>query len=393
MNFQDVVSISLGTVGEKKLRFALNLVGILIGCAAVGGLISITAGMRTDITNQIMGFGPNVINVFPDNNGRSNPVELGWRDLRIIETIPGVEAATPMNFGGTCAYKARGEYYYTSITGVSEAYFRISGNWELLEGRYLTRNDKAAAVVTETLLKPWGVDEPLYEIGDRIKILYRRSNEEHEITFRIVGIMREASSGFGSQSYASMYVPLSAFEQMYEMGGKIHLIKLCTSDIGQVTEVAERIKDKLGYVGVFTMDMIMENLNSVMNTLNAVLGGIAGLSLIVAGVGIINTMTVSVMERTKEIGTMKAIGAKSRDILGLFMTEAFITGIVGGVIGALFGFTISYVISRFTAIPSASSPYLGVLIVVFAMVTCIISGLHPAWRASKLNPVEALRYE
>jgi len=393
VNLQDVVGISLGTVGDKKLRFALNLVGILIGCAAVGGLISITAGMKADITDQIMGFGPTVINVFPDNSGRSNPVELGWRDLKIIEAIPGVEAATPMNFGGTCAYKARGRYYYTSVTGVSDAYFRISGAWELLEGRYLTRNDKAAAVVTETLVKPWGVDEPLYEIGDRVRLVYRRGGEEHEITFRIVGIMSESSSGFGSQSSASMYIPLSAFEQMYETGGVIHLIKLCTSEMGQVAEVADRIKDKLGYVGVFTMDMIMENLDSVMNTLNAVLGGIAGLSLIVAGVGIINTMTVSVMERTKEIGTLKAIGAKSTDILGLFMTEALITGVVGGVIGALFGFTISYVISHFTAVPSASSPSLGVLIVGFAMVTCVVSGLHPAWRASKLNPVEALRHE
>ena len=393
MKLQDVVGISLGTVGEKKLRFALNLVGILIGCAAVGGLISITAGMRADITDQIMGFGPAVIDVFPDNSGRNTPVELGWRDLRIIEAIPGVEAVTPMNFGGTCAYKARGSYYYASVTGVSDAYFRISGAWELVEGRYLTRNDKAAAVVTENFVKPWGVDESLYEIGDRVKIIYQRGGEEHEITLRIVGIMTESSSRIGSQLRASMYIPLSAFEQMYETGGVIHLIKLCTSDMEQVGEVADRIKDKLGYVGVFTMDMIMETLDSVMNTLNAVLGGIAGLSLIVAGVGIINTMTVSVMERTKEIGTLKAIGAKSRDILGLFMTEALITGVIGGVIGALFGFTLSYVISRFTAIPSASSPSLGVLIVGFAMVTCVISGLHPAWRASKLNPVEALRHE
>ena len=393
MKLQDVIGLSLGTVGEKKLRFALNLVGILIGCAAVGGLISITAGMKADITDQIMGFGPNVINVFPDNSDRRTPVELGWRDLRIIEAIPGVEAVSPMNFGGTCAYKARGSYYYAGVTGVSDAYFRISGAWELVEGRYLTRNDKAAAIVTETFVKPWGVDEPLYEIGDRVKIVYRRGGEEHEITFRIVGIMTESSSGFGSQSSASMYIPLSAFEQMYETGGVIHLIKLCTKDIGQVGEVADRIKDKLGYVGVFTMDMIMENLDSVMNTLNAVLGGISGLSLIVAGVGIINTMTVSVMERTKEIGTMKAIGATNRDVLGLFMTEALITGVIGGVIGALFGFTLSYVISRFTAIPSASSPSLGVLIVGFAMVTCVVSGLHPAWRASKLSPVEALRRE
>ena len=109
MNIIDVVGMSLGTARDKKLRFALNLVGILIGCAAVGGLISITDGMRQDITGQIMSFGPNVINVYPDNSGLKTPVELNWRDLRMVQAIQGVENATPMNFGGTCAYKARGD--------------------------------------------------------------------------------------------------------------------------------------------------------------------------------------------------------------------------------------------------------------------------------------------
>jgi len=124
-----------------------------------------------------------------------------------------------------------------------------------------------------------------------------------------------------------------------------------------------------------------------------VLGGIAGLSLIVAGVGIINTMTVSIMERTREIGTMKAIGAKSMDIMKLVMSEALLTGVVGGILGALVGFSLSYIISHFSDIPSATSPTLGVLIVGFAMITCVLSGLQPAWRASNLNPVEALRHE
>ena len=105
------------------------------------------------------------------------------------------------------------------------------------------------------------------------------------------------------------------------------------------------------------------------------------------------SMTMSIMERTKEIGTMKALGAKSMDIMKMVMSEALLTGVVGGIIGALFGFTLSYVISHFTEIPSASSPSLGVLIVGFAMITCVLSGLQPAWRASNLNPVEALRHE
>lgn len=393
MKLYDVVSISFSTATDKKLRFVLNLVGILIGCAAVGGLISVTDGMRHDISDQIMMFGPNVINVYPSNEGYRIPVQLDWRDLRLIESIQGVDKATPMNFGGTCAYRAQGRYYYTGVIGVSEDYFEISGAWRLLEGRYITRSDKGVAVVTEALVKPHGVDEPLYEIGDRITLTYMMDGEELQYTFRIIGIITNTASGVGSQSSASMYVPISTFDQMYETGGVIHIIKLSTTSIDQVYTVAENIKDKLGYVTVWTMDMSMENLNSVLNTMNAVLGGIAGLSLIVAGIGIINTMTVSIMERTKEIGTMKAIGAKSMDIMKLVMSEAVLTGVVGGILGSMVGFTLSYIISHFSDIPSATSPTLGVLIVGFAMITCVLSGLQPAWRASNLNPVEALRHE
>jgi putative ABC transport system permease protein len=393
MRLQDVVRISFSTATDKKLRFMLNLVGILIGCAAVGGLISVTDGMRHDISDQIMGFGPNVINVYPSNEGFKTPVQLDWRDLRIIEGIQGVEEVSAMNFGGTCAYKARGQYYYAGVTGVSEEYFQISGAWKLLEGRYITRNDKAVAVVTEALITPQGPDDPLYEIGDRITLTYMRGGVEKQYTLRIIGIITDSASGFGSQATASIYVPLSAFEQMYESGGVINLIKLSTTSIDIVPQVAEAIQEKLGYVDVWTMEMSMANLNSVLNTMNAVLGGIAGLSLIVAGVGIINTMTVSIMERTKEIGTMKAIGARSMDIMKLVMSEAILTGVVGGIIGALVGFSLSFIISHFTEIPSATSPTLGVMIVGFAMITCVLSGLQPAWRASNMNPVEALRHE
>lgn len=393
MNLFDVVGMSLGTARDKKLRFALNLVGILIGCAAVGGLISITDGMRQDITGQIMSFGPNVINVYPDNSGLKTPVELNWRDLRMVQSIQGVENATPMNFGGTCAYKARGEYYYTSVIGVSDQYFQISGAWRLVAGRYLTRSDKGVAVVTERLLKPDGVTEPLYEIGDRVTVTYRRSDGEHTYTFRIVGVITDSASGMGGGAGATMYVPLSAFDQMYDMKGRIHIIKLCAEKVENVKMVAEKIKEKMGYVNVYTLDMSMDRLDNIMNTMNAMLGGIAGLSLVVAGVGIINTMTVSVMERTKEIGTMKALGATQLDVMQVFLAEAIFTGVIGGIIGALVGFGLSYIISHYSEIPASASPALGVLIVGFAMVTCVFSGLHPAWRASKMNPVEALRHE
>ena len=161
-----------------------------------------------------------------------------------------------------------------------------------------------------------------------------------------------------------------------------------------VAEVVDRIKEKMGDgIMVISFESAQELVGQVLGTIEAVLGGIAAISLIVAGVGIINTMTVSVMERTREIGVLKAIGAKSRDVLFLFLSETVFTGIVGGFMGSAFGMLLSQVIGSYINLPPAPSIQLGVYVVGFAILTCVVSGLYPAWRASNLNPVEALRYE
>ncbi len=163
-------------------------------------------------------------------------------------------------------------------------------------------------------------------------------------------------------------------------------------DINQV--VVERIEDKMGEaVTVISFESAQELVGDVLGTIEAVLGGIAAISLIVAGVGIINTMTVSVIERTREIGVLKAIGAKRRDILILFLSEAVMTGITGGIIGALFGVFLSQIIGNYINLPPDPSLSLIVYVVGFAVVTAVVSGLYPAWRASNLHPVEALRSE
>ena len=154
------------------------------------------------------------------------------------------------------------------------------------------------------------------------------------------------------------------------------------------------IEDKLGdRASVVTAASAQENVGAVLGTVQSVLGSIAGISLLVAGVGIVNTMTVSVMERTKEIGTMKAVGAKSMDVMLMFLSEAMLTGMIGGFIGAAFGFLLANVIGRFINLPTDSSLILGVEVVLFAVVTSVASGLYPAYRASNMSPVEALRHE
>jgi putative ABC transport system permease protein len=160
-----------------------------------------------------------------------------------------------------------------------------------------------------------------------------------------------------------------------------------------IDSVSHSIKAKISNINVITAAAAQSLVSSVLGTIQAVLGGIAAISLVVAGVGIINTMTISVLERTREIGVLKALGAKGRDILFLFLSEAILTGVVGGIIGAALGFVVSSVAGNLIGLAVDVNLYLGLIVVGFSVLTCVASGIYPAWHAAKMNPVEALRSE
>jgi putative ABC transport system permease protein len=164
-------------------------------------------------------------------------------------------------------------------------------------------------------------------------------------------------------------------------------------DIEDTDTVTSQIEDKLDDVMTVSADSVRDMIGDVTGTIEAVLGGIAAISLIVAGVGIINTMTVSVSERTKEIGTMKALGAKSIDVLLIFLAESGYTGLAGGVLGGAFGFVLGIVIGDFIGLPVSLNIELWTMVVAFAVLTSMVAGVWPAWSAAKLNPVDALRHE
>ncbi len=183
-------------------------------------------------------------------------------------------------------------------------------------------------------------------------------------------------------------------QTIFETGSKVDYVSLQVDKMENVDVVVEEIKDKFdNKVMAMGYEQIQEQVNQVLGTIEAVLGGIAAISLIVAGVSIINTMTISVIERTREIGIIKAIGGKSREILLLFITEATITGILGGTLGAIIGFIAGTLLGNYIGLPISTSPSLGALVLLFAVVTSIMAGIYPSWQAANLHPVEALRYE
>ncbi|HEX9915339.1 MAG TPA: ABC transporter permease [Candidatus Bathyarchaeia archaeon] len=381
---------------ERKARFALNLIGILIGCAAVTGLVSITQGLSGDVSRQLEVFGPQNINIVPGRLYQSQFIpgaNFGWKDFEIVSKFQGVNMATPMISDKFCSLNVRGDTYVVQMFGLTPDYFTINKNMKIAEGRGFTRTDASVAIIGSNVAQPRDKSEPILRVGDRIRITVRVVEGERTLSVRVIGVLQNVG-GSAAGIDDSIGIPLRSAQQLLDMGGEFNVIVAQANSLEEVDEVAVRLKDRLGdEVFIMTFDAVKELASNILGAIQAVLAGVAAISLFVAGVGIINTMTVSVMERTREIGTMKAIGAKSTDVLVLFLAEAIITGISGGFIGAGFGFLLSNLASSYVGLMPHFSPVLCVGVTMFAVSTCILSGLYPAWRASKMNPVEALRRE
>jgi len=403
------------SLSERKFRFALNLLGIMIGCAAVTGLISLTQGMNNEITSQIGILGTSTITIIPGTqmssmmessqeggfmgpSGRSSmpftTSKLDWRDIDILEKMHGIDIIEPGVSGGQGTYIRKGVTFSVSVDGITDRYFDINEADEILEGRELIRSDKAVVIIGYSLAYPLDGEEQYLDVGDRIKLTTMVNKEEKTLSLRVVGILEESGSSFGpGGGDESFMIPLRTYEQFFETGGEYTTIQVKAADPDSIDQLSDEIEDALEDVSVITSELALDMVDSIIGTIEAVLGGIAAISLLVAGVGIINTMTVSVMERTREIGVLKAIGARSSDVLIMFLSEAVMTGIAGGTIGALFGFMLSAFVGDYVGVTAEISVSLGATTLLFAVITCVVSGLYPAWRAANLHPVEALRYE
>lgn len=396
MKILDIFSTATEGLRERKFRFALNLIGILIGCAAVTGLISITQGLGDEVGGQLEIFGPTNIMVIPGRIQSQGIIlqTFRWRDLEVIDTVPHIDVATPIIGDKYCYYEVRGERYFAIVYGVMPEYFDIFKSYKVEQGRALARSDRAAAVIGSLVAKPRGEDEPIIELGERIRIEVKVGEETREMIFRVVGILEEIGGTFGSEDDSSITIPFRVCQQLYEVGGEFEYIAASVDEMENVDFAKEEIKDKMGdSVTVMSYETIQDLVAQVLGMIEAVLGGIAAISLVVAGVGIINTMTISVMERTREIGVLKAIGAKSNEVLLLFLSEALVTGFFGGILGSIVGFLLSNIIGNYINMPVSTSFDLALGVTCFAVLTSALSGLYPAWRAANLNPVDALRYE
>ncbi|HIH58725.1 MAG: hypothetical protein QT08_C0003G0004 [archaeon GW2011_AR17] len=393
--FTDYFLLSLKSIRHRKLRSWLTVIGIVIGVAAIISLMTLSRSLEGTIEEQFETFGANRIIIsakgFQGPGTASNG--LTTEDVETLEKISGFEYIVPGIFrSAEIIYKD--QIGFTLIGGIpSESYedFYLDSGIEVEEGRFIQDAEKYVAVIGSRVATEMFSKE--IHVGDKIKIGKK--------DFRVVGILEEIGN---AQDDNQISIPLDAAREIFDEEESIDLIIAqvkTTSDIPQLQEKIEKeLERKRGDTNfqVLTASQILEQINQVLGIMQVVLVGIAAISLIVGAIGIMNSMYTSVLERTREIGVMKAIGAKNKDILTIFLIESGLIGLVGGILGTVLGASLAVAVGPFSknagfTLHITIEPFVILLGLLFAFVVGIIAGVLPAWQASKLKPIDALRYE
>ena len=404
---RDYFSLSFRTLKRRGVRSWLTMLGIFIGIASVVSLISLGQGLQQTITGQFSTLSPDRLIVQNAGTGFGPPGstsvdKLHEHDLKLIERINGVETVIPRLVRvANVKYNKIGRFEYaTSIPDNQNQAEEIykSFNLRVEEGRLLEVSDRGKVVLGNDYVNEQRFEKDIRE-GSKLEIQGKE--------FEVVGILKEAGS---FQVNSVVFMAEEDLKDIFDIGDEIDLIAVRVDSVNNIEKISEDIKRKLREdrdedlgeesFSVETPVQALSTVNTVLFTINAVIIGIAALSLIVGGIGITNTMYTSVLERTREIGVMKAIGARNKDVMTLFLIESGLLGLAGGVIGILLGMGIGvgieYISSTFWGISLLQVIFPWYLIagcLAFAFGIGIISGLIPSWKASKLNPVDALRYE
>ncbi|MGC8874455.1 MAG: ABC transporter permease [Chloroflexia bacterium] len=408
MNILEGIRIALRALAANKLRAALTMLGIIIGVAAVIALLSLGQGVQATVQEQIQGIGSDLLIVFPGTfGGESVKVQpLTYRDAEALAdplNAPSVAAVAPViqrqarvSFG-----KRNGQ---ATVVGVTPEYAYVR-NAQVVAGRFI--QDEDLATRSRVCVVGYKVLETLFPetdpIGQTIQI--------GTVPCQVIGVMEpKGAGGFGADVDSYVYVPLStAATRLFGLRTvsgdfPVTLINVAALDRQAVDPAIEEItrvlreRHRLTYQDndftIVTQQDIIEVAGSIINILTIFLGAIAGISLLVGGIGIMNIMLVSVTERTREIGIRKAVGAKRRDILWQFLIEAMVLSVLGGVVGIVLGAVGANSVARLsTELRAILTPGIVLMATGFSAAVGLFFGIYPAMRAASLHPIDALRYE
>jgi len=376
----DLIDLALKNIMRVKTRTGLTIFGVLIGITAIVALGSISEGIRTMINEELEFLGGTIMVTSEEGGGFMmgfQGSEITSEQIDELKSFSGVKEVVPLTFAVGEITAMQGPEYV--IVGVDPAQqdFYIGKGIELDTGRELESNDELSILLSYQ----YAEDHDL-KVGDTL--------EFKEEDFEVVGILKE---GVGDSDNI-IVMPLGTMMDVYDMDsyGAAYVVP---EDVGKIESLAEEIEDDFDGFSAQTQAEIANQASQIVDTISIFTLGIAGISAIVGGLGVMNTMIMSIMERRREIGIMKAVGATSRFVLTQILLESIMITLIGGLLGVTLGILGSYSL-RFVSIGLARARVTFELILgslAFTTILGMFGGFYPAWKAAKLDPIEAIRYE
>jgi len=400
---RDYLKLAFRNLIKRKLRTWLTLIGIFVSIATIFMLVSLSLGLRVAVEEQFEAFGADKFFVQPGTGFLGPPGSVGGvilteKDVETIKKVRGVKDVLT-----TATANAKVEFNdqirYMAVWGMSmetDLYIKI-GDYKIEDGKFLEQRDNGILIGNSH--KTGNLFEKPVSVGNKLII----NGKE----LKVKGILQKIGN---SEDDKLIIMDLEQFRGFFSISERVDWIVVQIDDGEDIKEVASRVEEELrdsrGVTektqdfGILTPEELLGSFQAILNIITAFLGGVAAISLFVGGVGIANTMYTSVLERTKEIGVMKAVGAENKDILMIFLIESGLLGLVGALIGIILGFGIGQGI-EYIAVNQLNTNLLRVATPTWLIVGCLVfgfligaaSGLFPARRASKVNVVDALRYE
>ena len=404
MKIEDIATETYGALTVNKVRSGLTVLGIVIGIGSVISMISIGQGAQDSISSSIEGIGSNLLMVRPGAGGHG-PVSSGQGTARSLD-LDDAEAIKGLELAASVAPEKSGRFQMiaginntsANVVGTTPEYATVR-NIEIEYGIFLTEQydrQRSKVIVLGATLAEDLFDDPSIAVGQKIKV--------NNGKYTVIGVtVSKGGGGFGSTDDQA-YVPLSTAQQFLVGGDNLNMINVMAVDQESMTQLQEDITEMmliqhnignpdLADFSVINQADIVATIGSVAETFTLLLGAVAAISLVVGGIGIMNMMLTTVTERTKEIGLRKAIGAKASDIRIQFLLEAVMLTLIGGVLGIALAWGVAELVTK--AFGVAATITLEPVLLAFGVSTAIgiIFGFYPAYQASKLSPMEALRYE
>ncbi|MET3292168.1 UNVERIFIED_CONTAM: putative ABC transport system permease protein [Brevibacillus sp. OAP136] len=405
MNFAESIRVSLRSIRTNKLRAFLTMLGIIIGVSAVIAMVSIGEGAQANVASQINGLGSNLL-IVTAGQAKQGGVSLGAGSMNTLkladvealeknESIAGV--APSVNGRGQLVWKSKN--YSTSLEGTNESFPQVR-NAEVQQGRFFNHFEvkglaNVAVIGSEIITNLFG-DSSINPIGQTIQI--------NKIPFEIIGVLKSQGSSGMTNNDDKVIIPITTamsrvtggrnISTLYVSASSSDMMQKAQYDIQNTLRVAHNLRPRQeDDFQIRSQTDILTTAQGVSSIMTALLSGIAAISLVVGGIGIMNIMLVSVTERTREIGIRKAIGAKRSDILRQFLIESVTLSLLGGIVGILVGIGAAYLVGKLASMTIAISFAPVLYAFMSSMIVGVVFGVYPARKAAQLKPIDALRYE